>query len=125
MASDATSEPAVPIPSRARPKIRTPGLTARANTTVPTTVIAAPTIRQSRGPKRSSAMPNGICTAAKTKKNALDRSPILGRREDELRRQGGCDDADRIAQELADDVDRDQRGDERDGNARACRSRSA
>jgi hypothetical protein len=43
---------------------------------VPTTVIAAPTIRQSRGPKRSSAKPSGICTAAKTKKNALDRSPI-------------------------------------------------
>jgi len=39
-------------------------------------VTTAPTIRQSRAPKRSSTTPTGIWTAAKTKKNVLDSNPI-------------------------------------------------
>jgi hypothetical protein len=46
------------------------------------------------------------------------KEPDLGRGKAQLTRQVGRDDADRIAQKLADDVDRDQRGDERDGGAR-------
>ncbi len=52
------------------------GLAADANTMAPTTVTAAPTTRQSRGPKRSSTIPTGIWTAAKAKKYVLERSPI-------------------------------------------------
>jgi hypothetical protein len=37
--------------------------------------MAAPATRQTRGPKRSSTTPTGICTAAKKKKNVLDNSP--------------------------------------------------
>jgi hypothetical protein len=40
------------------------------------TVIAAPITRQIRGPKRSSAMPSGIWTAANVKKKMLDKRPI-------------------------------------------------
>ena len=42
----------------------------------------------------------------------------------ERRHQVARDDADRIARELADDVDRNQRGDERDGRARDRGARS-
>jgi hypothetical protein len=89
MASGVTNEPAVPNPSNARPKIRTPGLAAHANTTAPMTVIAAPTTRQIRGPNRSSAMPSGICTAANAKKKTLDSRPIsAGERLRSLARLG-------------------------------------
>src|SRR5262249_10537135 len=40
-ASEATNKPAVPNPSSARPKVRTPGLAAHANTTAPMTVRGA------------------------------------------------------------------------------------
>ena len=52
------------------------GVAAVANTMAPITVMVAPTTRQARGPKRSSAMPTGIWTAAKVRKNTLDSTPI-------------------------------------------------
>ncbi len=53
-----------------------PGEGAVAKTIAPSTVTAAPVSRQMRGPKRSSAIPSGICIAAKAKKNTLDSRPI-------------------------------------------------
>ena len=54
------------------------------------------------------AMPTGICTAAKAKKKALDKSPVWRRRKGQLPREIVGDDADGIAQELADRIDRRQ-----------------
>src|SRR4029077_361072 len=53
------------------------------------------------------------------------KQPDLNRRKPQLQREIGRDHADRIAQELADDVNRDERGDERNGGARARRLRTA
>ena len=108
-----SGRPSRPSPSKARARMSPPAMVADANRMAPSTVIAAQTRRQRRGPNRSSATPSGICAAANAKKNALDNSADLGRRKTELGRQVGRDDADRIAQELADDVDRDQRADQR------------
>ena len=55
---------------------RPAGVVATAKASVPRNAIAAQSSMQRFGPYRSSAMPSGICAAAKEKKNALDKSPI-------------------------------------------------
>ena len=66
----------------------------------------------------------GNLDGGKGEKERARQNPDLGRREPEVVRQVGGDDANRIAQELADDVDRDERRDERDRGARGRRRRS-
>jgi hypothetical protein len=61
----------------------------------------------------------------KDQKKYAREQPDLPWRQCKLLGQIGRDHADRIAQELADDVDGDERGDERDGGARARRLRTA
>ena len=66
-------------------------------------------------------MPSGICAAAKEKKKALDSSPISAADSVEFARQIGRDDADRVPQELADDIDAAERGDQNDGRTQRYR----
>jgi hypothetical protein len=68
---------------------------------------------------------HGNLDRGKREKERAREEPDLGRREPEIAGQVGRDDANRIAQELADDVDRDQGGDERDSGARYRRPRIA
>ena len=73
----ATSEPAVPSPSSARPRIRTAGCGASANTMAPTTVMAAPDHQaKPRAETVERHAEREFGRRAKMKKNTLDSSPI-------------------------------------------------
>jgi hypothetical protein len=62
-------------------------------------------------------MPSGTWAAAKEKKTRARQQPDLAGREAHFAREIRRDNADGIAQELADEVDRRERTDERDDAA--------
>ncbi len=62
------SMPAAPSPSSARPTIISPMPCANPNTVAPAPIVNSSAPHTRLGPNRSSAMPIGICAAAKVRK---------------------------------------------------------
>ena len=115
-----------PMPNSTRPQISTPGEGAVAKT-------IAPSDRHRRARQQAEAGAEPVERHAERNLHRREgeeeharHQPDLGRRHAEFARQVGGDHADRIAQELTDDIDRNQRADERnDGGAGVRRLRTA